>query len=143
MAAMQESFDRHFFTPIAAVRLLLVEKCVLVLLALDMWFVRLGAANRYDADELNLAHFDWLDAIGPTPSAGLFIGATVLVGVLALAIAIANLGLPWRLALVILYSYTWAMSRLDSFQHHYLLSWVLLCIAFFPPVRMADFWKEC
>ena len=62
MAAMQESFDRHFFTPVAAMRLLLVEKCVLVLLALDMWFVRIGAANRYDADDLNLAHFDWLDA---------------------------------------------------------------------------------
>lgn len=142
MAAMQESFDRHFFTPVAAVRPWLVEKCVLALLALDMWFLRLGSANRYDADELNLAHFGWLDALGPIPNEGLYLGVAVLVGLLALAIAVANLGLAWRLALVVLYSYTWAMSRLDSYQHHYLLSWVLLCIAFFPRTRLADFRKE-
>ena len=49
----------------------------------------------------------------------------------AMAIAVAELGRSWRVALVVLYSYSWAMSRLDSYQHHYLLSWVLLCIALF------------
>jgi len=139
MSAVQESFDYFFFSPVAAVRLLLVEKCSLILLALDLWFVRLGSINRYDENELSLAHFDWLDALGPIPSAGLYVCIVVLAGVLALSIAIANLGTTWRLALVLLYSYTWAMSRLDSFQHHYLLSWVLLCIAFFPHVGLADF----
>lgn len=142
MSAVRENFDHYFFAPVAAVRPLLVEKCVLVLLALDMWFLRLGMANRYDEKELNLAHFDWLDAVSPAPSAGLFVGVAMLTGMLALVIAMANLGVAWRLALLILYSYTWAMSRLDSFQHHYLLSWVLLCIAFFPRVRVADFRGE-
>lgn len=140
MATWREEFDSYFFTPVAAVRPWLVEKCALVLLALDMWLLRLGGANRYDADELNLAHFGWLDWLGPTPSAGLYIGVAVLVGVLALAIALAGLGVRWKLALAALYSYTWAMSRLDTYQHHYLLSWLLLCVAFFPRVRLADFW---
>ena len=142
MATWRDKFDGYFFSPVAAVRPWLVEKCVLVLLALDMWLLRFGAANRYDADELNLAHFAWLDWLGPTPSTGLYIGVAVLAGVLALAIAFAGLGVGWKLALVALYSYTWAMSRLDTFQHHYLLSWLLLCVAFFPRVRLADFWKS-
>lgn len=142
MESKSNSFDAYFFSPVSAVRPWLVEKCVLVLLALDMWFLRLGAANRYDADELNVAHFGWLDSLGPVPGAGLYIGVAVLVGVLALAVAIAGLGSGWKLALVVLYTYTWAMSRLDTYQHHYLLSWVLLCIAFFPRVSLADFWRR-
>jgi len=125
----------YFFAPIAAIRPYLVEKSVLVLVALDMWCLRLPAANRYDADDFNLSHFAWLDAFGPTPSAGLYIGIAVLVGFLAIAIAVTELGVWWRVALVVLYSYSWAMSRIDSFQHHYLLSWVLLCLVFFPKME--------
>lgn len=35
------------------------------------------------------------------------------------------------------YTYGWAMSRLDSFQHHYFLSLVLLCLALVPHARLA------
>ncbi len=126
------------FAPVSASRPFLLEKFVLVLLAADIWSTRTAGASRYDADEFQLAHFGWLDALQPTPNETIYIGSLVLTGLLSVTLAVANLGLAWRLALVVLYSYTWAMSRLDSYQHHYLLSWVLLCVAFFPTLRLAD-----
>jgi len=135
---LAERIGSGFFDPVPAIRPYLVEKGVLVLVALDLWLLRLGSASRYEPEEMSIAHFSWLDAWFPVPSAALYIGVCVLVGFLAWAIAVAELGRWWKGLLVLLYTYCWAMSRLDSYQHHYLLSWVLLCIVFFPPLRSAD-----
>ena len=37
-----------------------------------------------------------------------------------------------------LYTFSWSMSMLDSYQHHYFVSLVLLCLAFFPPTAAAE-----
>ncbi|MEM9353772.1 MAG: HTTM domain-containing protein, partial [Planctomycetota bacterium] len=137
MSSLSQAAD-SLFAPISASRPLLLEKFVLLLLAADIWSTRSGGASRYDADEFQLAHFGWLDALQPTPNETIYLATLVLTGLLSVTLAVANLGLVWRLALVVLYSYTWAMSRLDSYQHHYLLSWVLLCVAFFPTLRLSE-----
>lgn len=131
-------FERTLFEPVDAVRVYLVRQSVLWLTAFDIWFTRIGSAARYDADGLNVAHFAWLDWIVPAPSPGLIIAACLITGVLAVATALLPLSLSWRVALVVCYTFTWAVSRLDSYQHHYLLSWLLACIAFFPQHRASD-----
>src|SRR5690606_3895589 len=41
-------------------------------------------------------------------------------------------------ALALLYTYSWAMSRMDSYLHHYMATLILTCLIFFPPLRAAD-----
>ena len=43
-----------------------------------------------------------------------------------------------RVLLLVLYTYGWAMSRLDAYQHHYLLSLLLGAFVFFPALEAAD-----
>jgi hypothetical protein len=62
----------------------------------------------------------------------------VLTALLAVVVALTGADRPALVALVVLYTWSWAMSMLDTYQHHYFLSLVLLCLACFPPVRTAD-----
>jgi hypothetical protein len=62
----------------------------------------------------------------------------LLVGGLAWTIALAGAGQWPRVMLAVLYTYGWAMSRLDAYQHHYLCSLVLALLVFFPAVRSGD-----
>ena len=46
---------------------------------------------------------------------------------------------PWaHAALFLLYTYSWSMSMLDSYQHHYFVSLILLCMIFFPRVTALE-----
>ena len=64
---------------------------------------------------------------------GLYIGVVLVVGLLALVMALVGESRTGMAALWLLYTYSWCMSMLDSYQHHYLLSVVLFCLVFFPP----------
>ncbi|HKU37785.1 MAG TPA: HTTM domain-containing protein [Polyangiales bacterium] len=132
------AFDRYFFAPFAPARAFLFSRVFLVLVALDAWTLMIGHAGRYGVDGFNVAHFGWLDAIQPTPSAALYVGVLLAAGLLALANALAG---PRRAALAVLfllYTYSWAMSMLDSYQHHYFVSSVLLCLVFFPELHASE-----
>lgn len=132
------AFDGYFHAPFVAARAYLFSRLFLVLVALDAWTLMIGHAGRYGVDGFNVAHFAWLDAILPQPTAAIYVGVLLATGLLALALA---LGGTRRLALAglfLLYTISWAMSMLDSYQHHYFVSSVLLCLVFFPELRASD-----
>ena len=132
------AWERYWFGPIAAIRPYVLERTVLFLLALDVWTQCVPHGARYGAGDFNVAHFAWLDAVQPMPTPSLHVGLMLIVGGLAWVVACGAGGRPMRLLLAVLYTYGWAMSRLDAYQHHYLLSLLLAAFVFFPRVRATD-----
>lgn len=132
------AWERYWFGPVAAVRPFVLERTVLLLLALDVWTQCVPHGARYGAGDFNVAHFAWLDAVQPMPSPSLHVGLMLIVGGLAWVVACGAGGRPMRALLALLYTYGWAMSRLDAYQHHYLLSLLLAAFVFFPRVRATD-----
>ena len=132
------AWERYWFGPVTAVRPYVLERTVLFLLALDVWTQCVPHGARYGAGDFNVAHFAWLDAVQPMPSPSLHVGLMLIVGGLAWVVACGAGGRPLRLLLAVLYTYGWAMSRLDAYQHHYLLSLLLAAFVFFPRVRATD-----
>jgi hypothetical protein len=131
-------FDRYFHGRFAAARAYLFSRLFLVLVALDAWTLMIGHAGRYGVDGFNVAHFAWLDAILPQPTAAMYVGVLLATGLLALALAIGGTHRFALAGLFLLYTLSWAMSMLDSYQHHYFVSTVLLCLVFFPELRASD-----
>ena len=132
------AWDRYWFGPVAAVRPYVLERVVLFLLALDAWVQFVPHGARYGAGGFNVAHFAWLDAVQPLPSPALHVGLMLIVGGLAWVIACTGGNRGLRVLLLTLYTYGWAMSRLDAYQHHYLLSLLLGAFVFFPQLRATD-----
>jgi hypothetical protein len=129
-AAAESLLERWAFGPVAAVRPYLASRFVLFLLAVDVWASHLGPAWRYGAAGFNVPHFDWVDRVLPAPTAVTYVGMLALVSAGG-AIA-ASLARPpaWLVGTVAaLYLWGWSSSMFDSYQHHYLLSWMLLVIA--------------
>jgi len=125
-------FDRQWHGPIATVRPFLLSRALLVMLAFDLWVLRLPRAGRYGVDGFNVAHFGWLDAWQPLPTPELYGGLSAVTGLLALHLAFAGPSRSGLALLAVLHTYGWAMSQHDSYQHHYLLSWLLVALIFFP-----------
>lgn len=132
------AFERFFHGPFGASRAYLFARAFLLLLALDTFVLMIGHAGRYGVAGFNVAHFAWLDALQPTPTAASYIAVLLLVGLLALVLALSGLSRPGLAALFALYTFSWSMSMLDSYQHHYFVSLVLLCLVFFPRTSAAE-----
>lgn len=133
MKALDGFIRRVLFAPIAGVRTYVLLKSTLLLLAFDIWLKRIAHGGRYGAGGFNVAHFAWLDAIQPALSPGLYIGVSMLTAWLCIALALAPRPPRWLFVLAfLLHTWSWAMSMLDSYQHHYLLSIVLAAFIFFP-----------
>jgi len=125
---------RYFFGPAAPARPWLFTKSVLVLLAFDCWIDLSPHGGRYGIGDFNVAHFVWLDAITPTPEPSFYVGLVCFCGLLALTAAIGGMN-RWVLGtLAVVFTYSWAMSMLDSYQHHYLLTILLIAFALYPSV---------
>ncbi|HEV8675868.1 MAG TPA: HTTM domain-containing protein [Methylomirabilota bacterium] len=137
-APLIAAWDHYWFGGIAAVRPYLLVKVLLCVLAFDGWLHRVPAGGQYGAGGFGVAHFQWLDALQPLPSPGLYVGLMLAVGLLALWCAFTNAGRWPRALLAVLYTYAWAMSFQDGFQHHYFLSLVLMTFVFFPRLRARD-----
>ena len=130
---------RAFFPAVAAVRPYLALKGTLLLLTFDMWLTRASHAGRYGAGGFNVAHWPWLDWVQPQISPPLYVGTCVLTSLLSFAIVVGNRPPRWLLGLTLgVHTWSWAMSMLDSYQHHYLLSLVLLCFVFFPTINAEE-----
>lgn len=124
--------NAFFHAPYGAARPYLFSKVFLLLLALDTWMLMIGHAGRYGIAGFNVAHFGWLDALQPIPSAAFYIAVLVLTGLLACFIVLTGTRTIPLLLLFLLYTFSWAMSMLDSYQHHYLVSVMLFGMVFFP-----------
>jgi hypothetical protein len=106
-------------------RLALFRTAFFAVLAADAW-MQIKNAARYGAGGFNVAHFSWVDALAPVPTrAGMLVVYLALV-YLALRIALGTGG-RWAVVLATaLFGYTYFISQLDSYQHHYLVFLILL-----------------
>ena len=131
-------FERYFHSPISPARAFLVSRSLLALLAFDVWFLRIPVGGRHAVDDFNVAHFAWLDRVQPLPTAETYVALLLIVGLVSLVLFFADLDRRTTALLFFLYSYSWAMTRLDSYQHHYYLSLALCCLIFFPLVGASE-----
>jgi hypothetical protein len=135
------AWDHYWFGEVAAIRPYLLVKALLCMVAFDAWLVMVPTGGRYGAGGFDVAHFRWLDAVQPLPNPGLYVSLMLSVGMFALVSAFADAG-RWSRALVALtYTYGWAMSFHDGYQHHYFLSLVLTLFVFFPRLRSRDLYS--
>jgi hypothetical protein len=132
MSRLMHTWNAAWFGPVSNVRVWLMTRVTALMLALDAWLLMIERGGRYGAGDFNVAHFAWLDAIQPVPTAGLYVGLILSCGVLAMMVALGVLGRLGVVALTVAYSYGWSMSQLDSYQHHVFISWVLLCLCCVP-----------
>jgi Vitamin K-dependent gamma-carboxylase len=105
------------------------------LLAIDA-FLQIRHAPRYGAGDFNVAHFSFLNSLGPG-RVGYGVGQLVETYLFALA----ALGVGTRLVLPIaaaLYAWLYFGSQLDSYQHHYLMALAVAIACFVPWQRPAD-----
>jgi len=128
-----EAWRRYWFEhEVLRTRLALWRLVFFGLLAVDFWFVLLPHAPRFGAADFNVSQVPFLDPYLPMPTPEIVGPLYVLGGLLALAIA---LGVRPRRCLALLapiYAGVYAWSQSDSYQHHYLIS-LLLILALFVP----------
>lgn len=130
--------DRFVHAEVSAARLYVLMRAVPLLVALDIWVLMVGHGARYGTAGFNVAHFAWLDALQPIPTPATYTGVMLACGLLSLTVAFTGGNMLLRAALCLLYTYGWAMSMLDSYQHHYFLSWLLLCLVLVPNVSASE-----
>ena len=104
------------------------------LLAADLWFDMVEHGGRYGVGGFNVAHFAWLDLLLPLPSAALYVGLLIVAGFIALWLSIGQAPRWLRGLLALVYTASWMLSVHDSYQHHYLLSWLLVWCVGLPDV---------
>lgn len=133
MSSILERLEAPFRAGFSASRSILLRRGLYLLLALDAWLVMVEHGGRYGAGGFNVAHFAWIDALVGVPSPSLYVGLLIGVGLASLSMAIGPMrGRTARLLLFVVYTASWLISLHDSYQHHYLLSWLLLWSAFLP-----------
>lgn len=132
------AFDRYFFGPVDLLRPYLLTRVLLALLGFDCWLELVPHGARYGVGGFNVAHFAFLDALLPLPTAPLYVGTVLLAGWLALTMALVGPTRVGMAALTALYTLAWSCSLLDTYQHHYLLSLLLLAMTCFPSITLTE-----
>ena len=132
------AFERYFHGSFGASRAHLLSRAFLLLVALDAWTIMLGHSAKYGFLGFNTAHFGWLDALIPGDNRNLY--QAVLLGCGSFAMLATLLGgrRPLVIGAFVLHALSWSMSMLDSYQHHYFTSLVLLCMAVWPQTTAAS-----
>lgn len=116
-------------------KLVLARVVVFALLALDA-MEQISHAPRYGAGGFNVAQLPFLDAIAPGRE--LYSIAQL---VSAYLFVLAACGVATRVVVPIataIYGWLYFGSHLDSYQHHYLVFWLLVVASFVPWQRPAD-----
>lgn len=119
-------------------RPLLLFRGICMLLSFDAWTLMLEHGGRYGVGDFNVAHFDFLDALLPLPGPALYLALVTGVGLYALLGAVGMLTRAEAILLWGLYTLAWSLSIHDSYQHHYLLSWLLGFSIFAPVLSIRD-----
>ena len=139
--AQPNLWERYWFAPVAAVRPYLLVKAVLLLLAFDIWLLRVKNGAQFALEDFNVAHFYWLDVAQPLFTPPVYTGLLLWTGLFALYCALTGANRVALALLALSYTYSWASSMLDGYQHHYFLSLVLLTCVFFPRFRAENFYR--
>jgi hypothetical protein len=121
------------------VRTFLLFRGVYALLAFDAWTLMLEHGGRYGVGPFNVGHFDAVEWLVPMPSPALYLALVTGAGLYAFVGALGRLTRAEGGVLWALYTAAWVISMHDSYQHHYLLSW-LLGFAIFAPAKSL---REC
>lgn len=130
---MADAWRRYWFEhDVLRTRLALWRFVFFGLLAADFWFVLLPHAPRFGAGGFNVSQIPALDPYLPLPTPAIVGSLYLLGGFLALAIALGVHPKRCLVALAPIYVGTYAWSQSDSYQHHYLISLVLVLLAFVP-----------
>jgi hypothetical protein len=119
-------------------RSFLLHRGVLGLLAFDAWLGMYEHAGRYGVGGFNVAHFAWIDAVVPVVTPALYGGLILLTGLLALPMALAGASRTGKALLALAYTSAWLISLHDAYQHHYLISWLLLWLVFVPDAGIEE-----
>jgi hypothetical protein len=131
-ASPLDAWTGYWLSPIAAARIFLLRKIILLVLAFDVLATHLSPAWRYGAAGFNVPHFAWMRAL-PIPTTSFYVGMLFVVALGSFIAAIVPKPPRILLAVIaVLYLWGWSCSMLDSYQHHYLLSLVLLVLAAMP-----------
>lgn len=125
-------WQRYFFGGVASVRPYLLAQLVLTLLTFDAWVAMSRHAAYYGTTSFNVSHAAWIDSVQVLPTAAYHLFFVIGTGFAALFLVLRGLTRPLLILLAPFYTYTWAMSRLDSYTHHYLLSILLFSLMFWP-----------
>jgi hypothetical protein len=105
------------------------------LLALDA-LMQIRHAPRYSAGGFNVAQLPFLDGLGPSRTS---YGVAELINAYLFVLAAFGVATRWVLpAATAIYAWLYFGSQLDSYQHHYLVSMLLLCACFVPWQRPRD-----
>ncbi len=125
--AVVRAWERFWFErEIEAGRLAALRVLFFGLLGVDQLYLMVEKGYRYGTANFNVAHFDVLDRILPSPQASVHTAIYLICGFLALRIA-AGIAVRTSLAVLTpLYSYAYFSSMNDGYQHHYLMCWLLL-----------------
>lgn len=142
MSAVLKAWEEIWFGPVSRLRVWLMVRATALMLALDAWLLMIERGGRYGAGGFNVAHFAWVDALQPLPSAGFYVGLIVSCGLLSMLITLGAIRRVGVVALTLCYTYAWAMSQLDSYQHHVFISWILLTFCVTPWVKTHDLLQE-
>ena len=128
-APLRRLWATLFFGAVHEGRTRFFTRAALALLALDCWLIMVPHGGRYGAGGFNVSHFNWLDHLQPDPTRALYGALLLSSGALSLTAALGVIRRSTLVWITLLYTWAWAMSQLDSYQHHYYLSLVLICLS--------------
>lgn len=107
------------------------------LLAFDQWALALPKASFHGVGGFALSHLPAVDGWLPTPSVAAFTLSALTGGFLAFVIAAGAARRAALVALALLYGGSYLWSQIDSYQHHYLIAWLLVIACGLPTPRDA------
>lgn len=127
---MKERWDRFWFDfKVSDFHLSTFRVTFFCLFAVDLW-LQVTHAPRYGAGDFNVAHFPFLESLLPSPSRTRMLVLFTLQSYLAFLIAFARLPRLWTFVLAALFGYSYLISQLDSYQHHWLMFLLLFTLGF-------------
>ena len=113
-------------------RLVALRVAFFGLLAFDQWLVMLSHAPRYGVGGFNVTQIDWLDRFVPPPTAAIVTALWLVGGFLAMRAALGVAVRQSAIGLIACYAGVYFWCQADSYQHHYLVSLLLIIASFVP-----------
>ncbi len=132
MRRLVRAISGYFYGGVRRERVEWLVRGFLALFAADVCVNMLAHGWRYGADGFNVPHVPVAAGLLPEISSGLYVGLVAGAGVLSFAVALGAFGRRAVGVAGAAFTAAWLMSMLDSYQHHYLMSLVFVCLLGMP-----------